>query len=139
MNKVTPLLLVAMILVNSVAAQRRVERMDRGLVAMPTSSTQIYVSWRHFATDPDDIAYNLYYQSTPGGTATQLNQHPITNSTNYLANLSTASADYIFSIKSVYNGIEHAETGSFTLPRNSGSHRIVKDFDFAPLPEGHPQ
>ncbi len=48
-------------------AQRKMERMDRGIVAMPKSASQVYISWRHFATDPDGIAYNLYYKTSESG------------------------------------------------------------------------
>ena len=130
--------LMLMLIINIASAQRRVERMDRGLVAMPRSSAQIYVSWRHFATDPDDISYNLYYRTSPTGNPIKANPTPITNSTNFLANLSTSSADYTFLVKSIINGIETDEPGSFTLKRNSGTHRIVKDYDFHPLPAGYP-
>lgn len=114
------------------------ERMDRGIVAMPKSSSQIYISWRHFATDPDDIAYNLYYKTSAGGTLVKLNSAPIAISTNYLANLATSSAAYTFVVKSVYKGVETDEQGSFTLPANTVASRIVHDFNFHPLPDGHP-
>lgn len=127
-----------MLIINIASAQRRVERMDRGLIAMPRNSTQIYVSWRHFATDPDDISYNLYYRTSPSGSAIKVNSTPITNSTNFLTNLPTASADYTFFVTSIHKGIEKNEPGSFTVRRNSGTHRIVKDYNFHPLPAGYP-
>lgn len=131
-------MLFVITIISCLNAQRRVESMDRGLVAMPRSGSQIYVSWRHFATDPDDIAYNLYYKTSATGTEIKLNSTPITNSTNFLANLSTSSSLYIFSVKSVHKGVEKIEPGSFTLPRNTIASRIVHDFNFHPLPAGHP-
>ncbi len=119
-------------------AQRRVNMVDRGIVAMPKSSCTIYLSWRHFATDPDELAYNLYYKTSAEGALTKINSSPVTGSTNYTANLSTGTSAYTFVVKSVLKGVEKDEAGSFTLPRNSGIHRIVRDFDFEPLPQGHP-
>lgn len=118
--------------------QRKMEYLDRGIVAMPKSSTQVYISWRHFATDPDDIAYNVYYKNADSGPLTKLNDTPITNSTNYLATLSLTKP-YIFVVKSILNGEEKDEAGSFKLPIGSKINRIVKDFHFEPLPAGHPK
>jgi autotransporter-associated beta strand protein len=101
---------------------------------MPKSSTQIYVSWRHLATDPDDIAYNVYYKTSETGTLTKLNSAPIANSTNYTATLSTASSAYTFVVKSVWNGVEKDEQGSFTVPRNTAISRIVRDINYRSLP-----
>ncbi len=115
-------------------AQRRMENMDRGVVAMPTSSSQIYISWRHFATDPDDITYNVYYKTSASGALTKLNGTPIFGSTNYTATLSTSASLYTFSVKSVLNGVEKDEPGSFTVPRSTAITRIVKDYNFAAIP-----
>jgi fibronectin-binding autotransporter adhesin len=121
------------------SAQRRVDSPDRGIVAIPKSANTIYLSWRHFATDPDEIAYNLYYKTSAEGALTKLNSNPVTGSTNYTAGLSTSASAYTFVVKSVLEGVEKDEAGSFTLPQNSGIHRIVRDFDFEPLPDGHPK
>lgn len=122
-----------------VMGQRKMEKMDRGVVAMPSSASQIYVSWRHFATDPDDIAYNVYYSTEEQGTYTKLNTIPITNSTNYTAALRTANSSYTFIIKTVLNEVEKDEPGSFTVPRSTVASRIVKDISFEPLPAGYPK
>ena len=120
-------------------AQRRVDVPDRGIVAMPKSAGSIYLSWRHFATDPEELAYNLYYKTSAEGALVKINDSPVSNSTNYTANLSTNASAYTFVLKSVLDGVEKDEAGSFTLAQNSGIHRIVRDFDFEPLPEGHPK
>lgn len=137
-HRITFCLIIFLLLLPAVNAQRKMERLDRGIVAIPKSSSQIYISWRHFATDPDDIAYNLYYKTTEAGTLIKLNINPITNSTNYTASLNTSSATYTFVIKSIINGVEKDEPGSFTLPQNTVASRIVHDFNFQPLPDGHP-
>ena len=120
-------------------AQRRVDVPDRGIVAMHKSAGSIYLSWRHFATDPEELAYNLYYKTSAEGALVKINDSPVSNSTNYTANLSTNASAYTFVLKSVLDGVEKDEAGSFTLAQNSGIHRIVRDFDFEPLPEGHPK
>ena len=138
MRKRLLFVLLLTLAVTGLYAQRRVDVVDRGIVAMPKSASTIYLSWRHFATDPDELAYNLYYKTSTEGALTKLNSSPITGSTNYLANLATGTSAYTFVVKSVLNGVEKDEPGEFTLAKNAGIHRIVRDFNFEPLPAGHP-
>ena len=121
-------------LVFPVVGQRKMEKLDRGVLAMPKSASQMFISWRHFATDIDEIGYNIYYSTTPTGTFTKLNSTPITNSTNYTAQLSTGTSAYTFIVKSVLNGVEKEEAGSYTVAKSTPICRIVKDYDFEPLP-----
>ncbi|WP_306960143.1 rhamnogalacturonan lyase [Streptomyces afghaniensis] len=81
------------------ATARQVERLDRGLTSVHTSSGNL-VSWRWLATDPNDVAFNVYRG------ATKLNSSPITGSTNYFDSGAQDSADY--TVRPVVNGTEQA-------------------------------
>ncbi|MDX3732620.1 rhamnogalacturonan lyase [Streptomyces caniscabiei] len=81
------------------ATARQVERLDRGLTSVHTGSGNL-VSWRWLATDPNDVAFNVYR----GGT--RLNSSPLTTSTNYLDAGAPDSADY--TVLAVVNGSEQA-------------------------------
>jgi rhamnogalacturonan endolyase len=41
-------------------AQRPMEYLTRGLVAVHQGDGKVFLSWRLLGTDPDDIAFNLY-------------------------------------------------------------------------------
>lgn len=84
-------------------AQKQMERLNRGVVAVRTSSSQVYVGWRMFGTDPSNIAFNVYRGST------KVNSTPITNSTNYVDNTSTTST---YTVRPVINGTEQAASES---------------------------
>ena len=62
----------------AVHAQFQMERLSRGVVAVRTSSSQVYVGWRLFGNDPAGTAFNLY-RSSNGGTAMLLNGTPLTS------------------------------------------------------------
>jgi hypothetical protein len=79
------------------AAQKQMERLNRGVVAVRTSSSQVYVGWRLFGNDPSGIGFNVYRNST------LLNTTPITTSTNYVDNITTNST---YSVRPVINGVE---------------------------------
>lgn len=87
-------------------AQYRMENINRGVVAVRTSSSQVYVGWRMFGTDPSSVGFNVYRGST------KLNSSPITNSTNYVDNTSSNST-YI--VRPVINGVEQAASESASV------------------------
>jgi len=60
-------------------AQRQMEKLGRGMIALRTSSTQVYVGWRLLGNDPGDVGFNLY-RSANGGAAVKVNSAVITNS-----------------------------------------------------------
>ncbi|MEK6480526.1 rhamnogalacturonan lyase [Catalinimonas sp. 4WD22] len=63
-------------------AQRQMEKLDRGIVAIPDDD-RVFVSWRLLATDPEEISFNLYRQYA-GQEAVKINQQPIVESTNFV-------------------------------------------------------
>lgn len=66
---------------------RQMEYLDRGLVAVKTDNG-VFVSWRLFGTDPQNIAFNIYRDGT------KINSTPITLSTNYLDNSGGSNSKY---------------------------------------------
>jgi rhamnogalacturonan endolyase len=57
------------------------ERLDRGAVAVPRSDNSVYIGWRLLASDPPNVAFNVYC----GANAEKpLNSKPITGSCNYV-------------------------------------------------------
>jgi len=97
---------------------RQMEALDRGLVAMRRSSSQVYLGWRLLGTDPSSVGFNVY-RSTNGGTATKLTATPITTSTNYVDSTFTASAVTTYFVRPVINGVEQPPSESFVLPANA--------------------
>jgi fibronectin-binding autotransporter adhesin len=107
--------LVASLCLGTAHAQRQMERLGRGLVAMRSSSTQIYVGWRLLGNDPRDIAFNLY-RSANGAAAVKVNASPLTATTDYVdtpASLSTTA--YTYSVKPVIGGVEVPDTWANAL------------------------
>ena len=45
---------------NCCYAQRQMENLKRGVVAVSQPDNKVFVSWRLFGTDPEDIAFNVY-------------------------------------------------------------------------------
>ncbi|WP_437615169.1 rhamnogalacturonan lyase [Sorangium sp. So ce834] len=93
----------------------QMEDLDRGVVAVPTDGG-IYVGFRLFGYDPDDIAFNVYRDGT------KVNDAPITDSTNFVDRGGSPSS--VYSVRPVVGGVEQGESkpvavwkdGSLSIP-----------------------
>ena len=97
-STITIVLGTILLFTGSIHAQRYMENLGRGVVAIRTGGSQVYVGWRMLGTDPNDIAFNLYRNDT------KVNSQPITNSTNYVDDNGSTSA--IYHVRAVINGQE---------------------------------
>jgi rhamnogalacturonan endolyase len=60
-----------------------VEKLDRGLIALRTDESSVYLGWRFLGTDPAGRVFNVY-RSTDGGAAVKLNETPMMSGTNFV-------------------------------------------------------
>jgi rhamnogalacturonan endolyase len=95
-------------------AQRQMEKLGRGLIALRQNSDSVYVGWRMLGTDPDDIAFNLY-RKTGNSEAVKLNHDPITRSTNFVDAGAKFDLANSYFVKPVLKGYELEASKSFTL------------------------
>jgi rhamnogalacturonan endolyase len=97
----------------------RMENLDRGVVALRSSSTQAYVSWRFLGTDPDNTGFHVY-RSIGGAAAVQLTTTPITATTDYRDTPGSAAfANTIsYQVRPVVDGVLGAASEPFVLPAN---------------------
>jgi rhamnogalacturonan endolyase len=71
------------VMASTAGAQRQMESLGRGIVAIPTGDGKVFVGWRLLGTDPEDLAFDLY-RSTGGAAPVKLNLEPIRNATNFV-------------------------------------------------------
>jgi autotransporter-associated beta strand protein len=110
------------------SAQRKVEKLGRGVVATNTGSGNVYVSWRFFAQDPENIGFNVY-RSINGAAAVKRNATPILNVTNYTDAGASTSQTNSYYVTPVINGVEGAPCKSFTIPGST----TAKSYFIIPL------
>lgn len=101
-------------------AQPVMEALGRGVVAVRTSSTQVYVGWRLLGTDSEGVAFNLY-RSIGGGAAVRLNASPLAVTTDYRDTPGTSAfaSTIAYDVRPVIGGIEQGASVAFTLPANA--------------------
>jgi rhamnogalacturonan endolyase len=100
---------------------RQMEHLNRGLVALRTSTTTAYVGWRLLATDPADISFNLY-RSSNGGQPIKLNATPLTQTTDFVDSAATGfnpGVENSYFVQPVVNLVELAASEVFALPSNA--------------------
>jgi rhamnogalacturonan endolyase len=109
---------VLFLVVPGANAQRQMEKLGRGMVAIRTNSTSVYLSWRMLGTDPDDIGFNLY-RVPNGGTAVKVNSALITNSCNIVDTGATLTQSNAWYVRPVTNGVEWTASLAFGLAANA--------------------
>lgn len=95
-------------------AQRHMEKLGRGVVAVRQGADSVFVSWRILGTEPDDIAFNLYRKA--GNTAAlKLNKNPITKGTNFQDVGINPEVENSYFVKVVKHGQEEEASKPFIL------------------------
>ncbi|MCL6324471.1 rhamnogalacturonan lyase [Pectobacterium polaris] len=79
---------------------KQIELLDRGLFAFK-SSKHVFLSWRLFATDPENIVFNLYRDGQ------LINPSPLSTTTNFID--PDGKADSTYAIRPVIKGVEGKE------------------------------
>src|SRR5690349_15138263 len=85
-------------------AQRQMEKLGRGVVALSVNNSTVYVGWRMLATDPADIGFDVYRVTS--GVTNLLNGVPITNSCNYQDTTANTGLVNSYFVRPVTNGVE---------------------------------
>lgn len=116
------------------SAQRQMEKLDRGVIAVRQGTDSVFISWRILGTEADDMAFNLYRKSVGNGMK-KLNHHALTKGTNFVDIGINPNIDNSYCVKAIVNGKEQEESKAFTLKAKTP----VQQFLNIPLktPEGY--
>ncbi|WP_295117839.1 rhamnogalacturonan lyase [uncultured Chitinophaga sp.] len=118
-----PLLLAAM---SHASAQRQMERLDRGVIAIPENNGGNFISWRMLGTDDPAIGFNVYRANAGKKAALKkLNTTPITNVTSFHDDKAENSAAYTYVVKPVIRGKEVNEPNSFERKANAAAYLSI--------------
>jgi len=110
-------LFLFLFLLSPVCAQRQMEKLGRGVVALRSTNSQAYVGWRLFATDPADVGFNVY-RSVNGGAGVKLNTAVITNTTDYLDTTVSFASSNAWYVRPVVGGVEQTSSAPYGLAAN---------------------
>jgi rhamnogalacturonan endolyase len=113
-KKYSLLCLLFLYALEPLTAQRQMEWLDRGVHAVAKPDGHVFVSWRLLATDPDNIAFNVY-RKTKTGKPIKLNQQRITASTFFEDITADTTQSYTYFVREWIKGEEVMTSTSFTL------------------------
>jgi rhamnogalacturonan endolyase len=99
-------------------AQRQMEHLTRGVVAVRQSPDSVYVGWRLLGTDPASIAFNVYRQRGQRE-AIKVNELPIRGATNLVDTGAPAGDSLRYVVREVVDGRESAAMHEAELWENN--------------------
>ena len=105
-------------------AQRQMEKLGRGLVAVNRGDGQVFVGWRLLGTDPDGIAFNVY-RVADRGEPVRLNDRPVASSTNFIDAKADLKKSNAWFTRSILDGREQAASARFTLKGGAPARQYI--------------
>ena len=97
---------------------RHMEKLSRGVVAVNEGNGKVFVGWRMFGTDPDNIAFNLY-RTADDGKPVRVNQKPIADVTFFIDEKADLTKTNAYFVRPVVNKKEQEAGAKFTLKANT--------------------
>lgn len=128
MKKIAAMMMAGLLLLmpgNDAWAQRQQQTLGRGVVAVKNGSN-VFLSWRRLAQEPEDAMYNVYVDGK------KINQSPLSR-TNYKTVSSEVPAGSDVSVTVVSRGVESESGVSFRM-KDYDTRNIFVDISFQESP-----
>jgi len=117
-------LCLLMLAIGCAMAQRQMEKLGRGVIAVRSNEKDVYVGWRMLGTDPVDTAFNLY-RSTAGANPAKLNSAPITATTDFVDSTADVLKNNEYFVRPVIGKTEQAASSKFLLKAGTGVQQYL--------------
>ena len=115
------LLLICLLFLQPLHSQRRMESLDRGLVAAKVANG-VYVNWRITGEEWFDVSYNIYRDNA------KINSVPITGASNYEDPAGTLASKY--KVSAIVDGVERAACAEVSVFPNP-----YREITMEPIPQ----
>ena len=97
---------------------RQMESLSRGVVAVNQGGGKVFVGWRMFGTDPENIAFNVYRMSDISKPV-KLNDKPISDVTFFIDETADLTRLVSYYVRPAIGKKEQAASSTFTLKAGS--------------------
>ena len=128
MKKQLPITLATLLMLtpfNEISAQRQQQPLGRGVVAVQ-NGTNVFISWRRLAQEPENATYNIYVDGT------KINSSPLKN-TNYTTTSSVVKANSKIAVTIIKNGRESELSVPYEMKTQDLRNKFM-DISFADSP-----
>jgi rhamnogalacturonan endolyase len=95
-----------------------VENLGRGVIALRTGESSVYVGWRLLGTDPSDLSFNLY-RASGSDAPVKLNSAPLKTTTDFVDTSADLTRSNSYTVRPVLRGTELVASAAFVLPANA--------------------
>ncbi|MBL7745283.1 MAG: hypothetical protein JNN00_17545, partial [Chitinophagaceae bacterium] len=120
MKRISVGFMLVLSVISGIHGQRKMEYLDRGVVAVRNAEGKAFVSWRLLASEPDNIAFNVY--CTVNGKTAKLNKTPVVKTTSFTDPGTDTLQSKNYFVKTVIKGKEGTASKSFTLKRGNAPY-----------------
>ena len=129
MRKELAILSIIFLTTISASAQRFMESLDRGVVAVRNKEGKVFVSWRLLGTESQDLGFNVYRitNNIKGvvDKGVKLTSTPVTNVTSFIDQTADSTLSYSYSVTCINKGRESDKSKTFSLPAKSSAYFSV--------------
>ncbi|KAL4877933.1 hypothetical protein BJY04DRAFT_221506 [Aspergillus karnatakaensis] len=126
-------LTTASIFVTHAQAQRPMENLGRGVIAIRSAEDQAFIRWRVLGLDPEEIGFNLY-RSTGDRDAELLNEDVLTKGSNFVDSTADLTKANTYHVTTIIDGKESEVSDSWTLEADAEVGPLFR----VPIKAGNP-
>jgi len=105
------------------AEQRVEEKLNRGLVALPTKDGKVYLGWRLLKSDAKAVAFNVYRSVAGGDEPVKLNKEPLAATTDFIDEQPALERNCIYLVRPVIAGKELEPSEKAYLKADAGKDK----------------
>ncbi|HUP77462.1 MAG TPA: hypothetical protein VM260_02800, partial [Pirellula sp.] len=109
-------------------AQKLMENLDRGVVAIHEGDGKVFVGWRLLGTEQPDLGFNVY-RTIGDAPPLKINSAPLTGPTHFQDTNVKLNVATRYSVRSIVNGVEQIDGHEFILASNA----LVQNYIEIPL------
>ena len=110
------------------AEKRVVEKLNRGVLAIPNKDGKVYIGWRLLVSDARGTAFNVY-RSVEGGEPVKLNKEPLAATTDFLDESAQSGASAYW-VRPVLEGKELEDSEKALLKTDTGAKSYYSSIKF---------
>lgn len=104
--------------IETTQAQKLMEKLDRGVVAIHEGKGRVFVGWRLLGTEQPDLGFNVY-RTIGDAPSVKINSDPLTGPTHFQDFNVKLDAATRYSVRSIVDGVEQMDGHEFTLTANA--------------------
>lgn len=110
---------------DSASAQRLMEHLDRGVVAIHEGDGQVFIGWRLLGTEPLETQFNVYRKSGDAQPV-KLNPQPLSGPTHLIDTNPNLNVETVYTVRAISGEREQSENRGFVLAADPPKQNYIE-------------